>query len=159
MAQNPSSVSSALTQTTALTPVTVKETSPVASLSSNAALRSDLVQEAVDFLNNPRVASAPLATKRKFLTQRKGLTEAEVDEAVRRSNPGACQKEVNFELFIPASILTSLDICSNNNGKSDGGSGTATAASSASATSVLWSARSASDVSRPPTAFGGLSLA
>jgi hypothetical protein len=87
MAQNPSSVSSALTQTSVPSPITIKETAPVSTASSTAAIRPELIQEAVDFLNNPRVASAPLATKKRFLIQRKGLTEAEVEEAVKRSSP------------------------------------------------------------------------
>jgi hypothetical protein len=54
-------------------------------------LRADLIADAVLFLTNPKVVSAPLETKRKFLTQRKGMTEAEVDEAVRRSTSGTRQ--------------------------------------------------------------------
>lgn len=105
MAQNPSSVSSVLTQTAAPSPVTITESVPIASTSS-ASLRADMVKDAIDFLNNPRVASAPIATKKKFLMQRKGLTEAEVEEAVRRSTPGACQKSESSCSFLFTMILT-----------------------------------------------------
>lgn len=104
MAQTPSSVSSALTQTSAPSPVavpTIAPSSPPAATSSpTAALRPEMIQDAVDFLNNPRVASAPMATKRKFLTQRKGLTEAEVDEAVRRTSSSTPTNRIESSLPI-----------------------------------------------------------
>ena len=84
MAQNRSSVSSNLTQTSAPLPTTPKESTTTPSTSS-ASLRADIVREAVEFLTNPRVASAPTATKRRFLIDRKGLTESEADEAFRRA--------------------------------------------------------------------------
>lgn len=85
LAQNRSSVSSNLTQTSAPLPTVAKESSLAPLSSSSSSIRSDIVREAVEFLTNPRVASAPVATKRRFLTERKGLTEAEADEAFRRA--------------------------------------------------------------------------
>lgn len=85
LSQNRSPISSKLTQTSAPMPAVPKETSLAPLASSSAGLRSDIVREAVEFLTNPRVASAPTATKRRFLTERKGLTEAEADEAFRRA--------------------------------------------------------------------------
>lgn len=86
--QNAGSVSSSLAQTSAPQPVTIKDHSPLTSSAGSAVLRNDIVQEAVGFLTDPRVASAPTATKRRFLTQKKGLTEAEVDEAFRQATSG-----------------------------------------------------------------------
>ena len=48
-----------------------------------AATPDEQVATAVRFLRNPKVATAPLATKRAFLTQ-KGLSDAQIDEALRR---------------------------------------------------------------------------
>ena len=50
-------------------------------------VRDDLVGAAVSFLTNPKVEHTPEASKRRFLTERKGLTVAEVDEAFRRAYP------------------------------------------------------------------------
>lgn len=47
--------------------------------------REDIVNDAVDFLSNPKIVSAATASKRKFLSQRKGLSDLEIDEAFRRS--------------------------------------------------------------------------
>ncbi|KAK2076383.1 hypothetical protein QBZ16_000908 [Prototheca wickerhamii] len=46
-------------------------------------LREDQIQNAVSFLSHPKVRSSPMDQKRQFL-ERKGLTEAEIAEAVRR---------------------------------------------------------------------------
>ena len=48
-----------------------------------AATPDEQVATAVRFLRNPKVATAPLATKRAFLTQ-KGLSDAQIDEALRQ---------------------------------------------------------------------------
>jgi peroxin-14 len=47
-------------------------------------LRENLVQQATTFLNDPKVASSPLAKKLAFL-ETKGLTQPEIQEAVKRS--------------------------------------------------------------------------
>ncbi|KAL4443228.1 hypothetical protein ABPG75_010965 [Micractinium tetrahymenae] len=52
-------------------------------LSPPPALREDQLHNAVAFLSHPKVCSSSVASKREFL-QRKGLTEAEIDEAFRR---------------------------------------------------------------------------
>ncbi|KAI3426836.1 hypothetical protein D9Q98_006783 [Chlorella vulgaris] len=49
-----------------------------------AAVREDQVQNAMAFLSHPKVRTSAPASKREFL-QRKGLTEAEIDEAFRRA--------------------------------------------------------------------------
>eukprot|EP00884_Botryococcus_braunii_P019448 jgi/Botrbrau1/6187/Bobra.0344s0027.1 len=46
-------------------------------------LREDQIQNALAFLNHPKVRSAADSSKREFLTK-KGLTEAEINEAFRR---------------------------------------------------------------------------
>ncbi|KAI3656280.1 hypothetical protein MP638_000226 [Amoeboaphelidium occidentale] len=50
-----------------------------------ASLRPELVQQARNFLNDPKVADAPLAKKLAFL-ETKGLTQAEIEEALRPSS-------------------------------------------------------------------------
>ncbi|CAI8008792.1 Peroxisomal membrane protein PEX14 [Geodia barretti] len=47
-------------------------------------LRENLVDVAVKFLNNPRVIGSPLEQKKVFL-QKKGLSDSEIEEAVRLS--------------------------------------------------------------------------
>ncbi|KAJ3695303.1 hypothetical protein LUZ60_000680 [Juncus effusus] len=46
-------------------------------------MREDQIQNAVNFLSNPRVRGSPVAQRRSFLEQ-KGLTKDEIDEAFRR---------------------------------------------------------------------------
>lgn len=48
--------------------------------------REDLVATAVRFLQNPRVSSSPLHQKKQFLLK-KGLTNEEIDSAIRRAGP------------------------------------------------------------------------
>ena len=47
-------------------------------------LREDMIGNAIPFLTNPRVINSPEDRKRKFL-QYKGLTDAEIDEAMIRA--------------------------------------------------------------------------
>jgi len=47
-------------------------------------LRENLIQSAIEFLQEPRVVSSPDERKRKFL-KTKGLTDEEIDEAYRRA--------------------------------------------------------------------------
>ncbi len=49
-----------------------------------AQLREDMIANAIPFLTNPRVVNSPEDRKRKFL-QFKGLTDAEIDEAMIRA--------------------------------------------------------------------------
>ncbi|XP_052821242.1 peroxisomal membrane protein PEX14-like isoform X2 [Mya arenaria] len=49
-----------------------------------AVIREDLVATAVKFLQNPKVQASPLSQKKAFL-EKKGLTNAEVEEAGRRA--------------------------------------------------------------------------
>ena len=49
--------------------------------------REDIIQSAVKFLKDPKVASSPLAKKIAFL-ESKGLSSEEIEEAVSRSNGG-----------------------------------------------------------------------
>jgi len=56
---------------------------PPPSAPAVAATPDEQVATAVRFLRNPKVATAPLATKRAFLTQ-KGLSDAQIDEALRQ---------------------------------------------------------------------------
>ena len=51
-------------------------------------LREDLIAPAVSFLASPNVQSADKAKKVAFL-QKKGLNQAEIDEAFKRSSEGA----------------------------------------------------------------------
>ncbi len=50
-----------------------------------AVLREDLIEKAIGFLTHPKVADTSLARKRDFLREKKGMTEAEINEAVRRA--------------------------------------------------------------------------
>lgn len=104
LAQNRSSVSSNLTQTSAPLPTVAKESALAPLSSSSTSIRSDIVREAVEFLTNPRVASAPVATKRRFLTERKGLTEAEADEAFRRAQSSTSWSDPSLNVPILVSI-------------------------------------------------------
>jgi len=56
---------------------------PPPSAPAVAATPDEQVATAVRFLRNPKVSAAPLATKRTFLTQ-KGLSDAQIDEALRQ---------------------------------------------------------------------------
>ncbi|GAA98833.1 uncharacterized protein L969DRAFT_95511 [Mixia osmundae IAM 14324] len=47
--------------------------------------RAELVQSAVSFLRDPSVAQSPIANRISFLTA-KGLTQSEIDEAMRQAN-------------------------------------------------------------------------
>ena len=49
-------------------------------------LRDDQVQSAVQFLKHPKVQGASLEERKKFLVK-KGLSNAEIDEAIRLSQP------------------------------------------------------------------------
>lgn len=54
-------------------------------LVASRGLRQDLVEKAIGFLTHPKVADTPLGRRRDFLREKKGMTEAEIDEAVRRA--------------------------------------------------------------------------
>jgi hypothetical protein len=51
----------------------------------NAGLREDLIEKAIGFLTHPKVADTALSRKRDFLREKKGMTEAEINEAVKRA--------------------------------------------------------------------------
>lgn len=150
MAQNPASVSSALSSSGTPTPVKIPDTSSASLASNNAALRTELVKEAVDFLNNPRVAGKPLVSKRNFLIQRKGLTEAEVDEAVRRSNPGTTLWSSFCHIFVFWTFLTLLGKIRWRSSRRIGTDGTHGATKDdRTPTTVLWSAGNVSTNATP----------
>ncbi|KAH7104580.1 peroxisomal membrane anchor protein conserved region-domain-containing protein [Auriculariales sp. MPI-PUGE-AT-0066] len=65
---------------TAATPATLPEAAP--------ALRNDLIKNAVAFLNDPKIQSSPVAKRVEFL-QTKGLTAAEIDEALGQAPQSA----------------------------------------------------------------------
>lgn len=65
------------------------------------ALRQDLIDKAIGFLTHPKVQDTPLSRKRDFLREKKGMTEAEIDEAVRRA--GVTDTQSATTGFIPAS--------------------------------------------------------
>lgn len=48
-------------------------------------MREDLIQSAINFLNDPKVQSAALAKKVSFL-ESKGMTKEEIEEALARAN-------------------------------------------------------------------------
>ena len=54
--------------------------------SDSQALRADQVKNALSFLLNPRVRNTSLQARKEFL-MKKGLTTAEIDEAVRQAQP------------------------------------------------------------------------
>ena len=82
IAQSATPISSVLSSSTAPSPVVIPNEQPP---QSDTPMRMNLVQEAANFLANPKVVNAPMNSKRKFLSVKKGLTEAEIDEAVRRA--------------------------------------------------------------------------
>lgn len=60
-----------------------KQTSPPSVFVNTEPMREDQVQNAVKFLQHPRVRGSPVVYRRSFL-ERKGLTKEEIDEAFRR---------------------------------------------------------------------------
>ncbi|XP_022134944.1 peroxisomal membrane protein PEX14 isoform X2 [Momordica charantia] len=60
-----------------------KQTSPPSVFVNSEPMREDQVQNAVKFLQHPRVKGSPVVYRRSFL-ERKGLTKEEIDEAFRR---------------------------------------------------------------------------
>ncbi|RHZ77925.1 hypothetical protein Glove_168g237 [Diversispora epigaea] len=56
-------------------------------MSSSSSVRSELVQSAVNFLQNPQVQSSPLQKRIAFL-ESKGLTANEIEEAIKLSKGG-----------------------------------------------------------------------
>ncbi|XP_038879463.1 peroxisomal membrane protein PEX14 isoform X1 [Benincasa hispida] len=60
-----------------------KQTSPPSVFVNSEPMREDQVQNAVKFLQHPRVRGSPVVYRRSFL-ERKGLTKEEIDEAFRR---------------------------------------------------------------------------
>lgn len=78
----PASTPSTTPATTAPVSTTTAVTEPKAALVSP--LREDLIKPAVSFLSSPNVRSADKAKKIAFL-QKKGLNQAEIDEAFKRS--------------------------------------------------------------------------
>ncbi|CAG9856758.1 unnamed protein product [Phyllotreta striolata] len=56
------------------------------------AIREDMVQTAIKFLENPNVMNTPLAQKQKFL-QRKGLTDQEIQMACEKSGAYALHEQ------------------------------------------------------------------
>ncbi len=61
-------------------------------VSSSAALREDLIEKAIGFLTHPKVADTPLSRKKDFLREKKGMTEAEINEAVKRAGASDDQR-------------------------------------------------------------------
>lgn len=55
-------------------------------------MKEDLIVSAVTFLQDPNVANSPLAKKIEFL-ESKGLSEHEIEEALKRANGGASQTQ------------------------------------------------------------------
>lgn len=76
------------------------------------ALRHDLIDKAIGFLTHPKVQDTPLSRKRDFLREKKGMTEAEIDEAVRKA--GVVDRPSAMSSYIPPS---------NSNGNGGGGGG------------------------------------
>lgn len=71
--------------TTTPAPTTTTTPTPTpAATSTPATLREDLVKSAVSFLSSPNVQSADRSKKVAFL-QKKGLNQAEIDEAFKRA--------------------------------------------------------------------------
>ncbi|XP_022921771.1 peroxisomal membrane protein PEX14 isoform X1 [Cucurbita moschata] len=60
-----------------------KQTSPPSVLVNSEPIREDQVQNAVKFLQHPRVRGSPVVYRRSFL-EKKNLTKEEIDEAFRR---------------------------------------------------------------------------
>jgi hypothetical protein len=70
-------------------------------------LREDLIEKAIGFLTHPKVADTSLARKRDFLREKKGMTEAEINEAVRRAGadaPAASQAQRHVVPMAPQSL-------------------------------------------------------
>jgi hypothetical protein len=69
---------------------------PLATDDSGAAeaggLRDDQVQSAVQFLTHPKVQAASVQDRKNFLVK-KGLTQAEIDEAIRQAHPQMEQQQ------------------------------------------------------------------
>lgn len=68
--------------------------SPVDIPAENTAVREEMVQTAIKFLENPNVVNTPLAQKQKFL-QRKGLTDNEIQLACEKSGAYALHDRQN----------------------------------------------------------------
>lgn len=60
-------------------------------------LREDLIDKAVGFLTHPKVQDTPLSRKREFLREKKGLTEAEIDEAIKRAGVVGSQVSSSYQ--------------------------------------------------------------
>ncbi|CAG9828904.1 unnamed protein product [Diabrotica balteata] len=74
----------------------------------NSAVREDMVQTAIKFLENPNVVNTPLAQKQKFL-QRKGLTDREIQLACEKAGAYAVheqQKRLPPPLPQPSSAIS-----------------------------------------------------
>ena len=61
-------------------------------------IREDLVNAAKQFVNNPRVRYTPIEEQKAFL-RRKGLTDIEINEAMREEIIGGNQKVRGFFYF------------------------------------------------------------
>lgn len=66
-----------------------------------APLRNDLIEKAIGFLTHPKVQDTPLSRKRDFLREKKGMTNAEIEEAIRRSGV----TDVRFRLLVDGSCF------------------------------------------------------
>ena len=60
-----------------------------------AKLRDDLIEKAVGFLTHPKVQDSSLDRKKAFLREKKGLSDAEIEEAIRRAGADAVQRPVS----------------------------------------------------------------
>lgn len=63
-------------------PTTLKEVNNAGTSNNQPKIREDLVNAAKQFINNPRVRNTPIEEQKAFLIK-KGLTEAEINEAMR----------------------------------------------------------------------------
>ena len=61
-------------------------------------LRMDLIQKAIQFLNNPTVRDTPASRKMAFLKEKKGMTQQEIEEAFRLTNTEMHDSTLNTQI-------------------------------------------------------------
>ncbi|KAI8084409.1 peroxisomal membrane anchor protein conserved region-domain-containing protein [Gilbertella persicaria] len=91
---NSNPVPSTPASTTPSVPAASANTPSPTTNSNNAVLREDLIKPAVSFLSSPNVRSADKEKKISFL-QKKGLNQAEIDEAFKRAGNGTVSTSNN----------------------------------------------------------------
>lgn len=65
--------------------------------------REELINKAAEFLSDPRISNSPLDKKKMYL-KTKGLTDDEIDTAIKRSSSVVNQQSANLNTSSPSSI-------------------------------------------------------